>query len=100
MGPAQPNQRPNSTAACAVLTGDDFLLTSSQVRGACGGVTAMCLWRWERSPRVRFPPPELRINGRRYWSRNAVRAFVAARAADGRVGAIPVAAPAAGASGA
>lgn len=60
----------------------------------------MSLWRWERNPRLGFPPPKLRINGRRYWSRNAVWAFVAARAADGRVGASPVAAPAAGASGA
>lgn len=98
MGQAQSNQRPDSTAACAVLTGDDLLLTSSQVRGACGGVTAMSLWRWERNPSILFPPPALRINGRKYWSRNAVRQFIAARAADGRVGADLVAAPAAGAS--
>ena len=60
--------------------GDDHLLTSKQVRARCGNVTTMCIWRWERDPKVGFPAPVVRINGRRYWTAAAVRGWVASQA--------------------
>jgi predicted DNA-binding transcriptional regulator AlpA len=45
---------------------DDALLTSAQTRARMGGVSTMCIWRWMRDPRVRFPHP-VKINSRNYW---------------------------------
>jgi hypothetical protein len=45
---------------------DDTLLTGKQVRARVGGVTQMCIWRWTRDPRVKFPAP-IKINNRNYW---------------------------------
>ena len=45
---------------------DDALLNSAQTKARCGNVTDMCLWRWMRDERVRFPRP-LKINRRNYW---------------------------------
>ena len=33
----------------------------------------MTLWRWTRDPRIRFPPPDVVINGRKYWKRKTLR---------------------------
>lgn len=42
----------------------------------------MSLWRWERDPKVGFPPPTLRINKRRYWRIGVVRAWLEAKTAE------------------
>ncbi len=57
---------------------DDVLLTAAQTRGRVGGVSAMCIWRWMRDPRVQFPTP-LKINGRNYWRLGDLRRWQAER---------------------
>jgi hypothetical protein len=59
---------------------DDVLLTSAQARERIGGVTTMCIWRWMRDPRVRFPAP-VKINNRNYWRLGDLRRWQAERAA-------------------
>ena len=59
---------------------DDMLLTSKQTRDRCGGVTTMCLWRWQRDPRVQFPAP-IKINNRNYWTLGDLRRWQQDRAA-------------------
>jgi hypothetical protein len=54
---------------------DDTLLTSAQTRALVGGVTTMCIWRWQRDPRVQFPHPDVVINGRNYWRRGTIRSW-------------------------
>jgi hypothetical protein len=61
------------------LAGQDVLLNSKQTRARVGGVTTMSLWRWQRDPRVMFPPPDVIINNRNYWLDSTVRRFNAAR---------------------
>jgi predicted DNA-binding transcriptional regulator AlpA len=57
---------------------DDVLLTSSQTRARIGGVSAMCIWRWMRDPRVQFPAP-IKINARNYWRLGDLRRWHAKR---------------------
>jgi predicted DNA-binding transcriptional regulator AlpA len=57
---------------------DDTLLTSGQVRARVGGVTTMCIWRWMRNDRVRFPHP-IKMNGRNYWRLGDLRQWQAER---------------------
>ncbi len=45
---------------------DDTLLDSAAARATCGNVSTMCIWRWQRDPRVQFPAPDVVINSRRY----------------------------------
>jgi hypothetical protein len=45
---------------------DDTLLTSNQIRARVGAVSIMCIWRWMRDERVKFPHP-IKINNRNYW---------------------------------
>jgi hypothetical protein len=52
---------------------DDALLTSAQIRARIGDVSNMCLWRWTRDPRVRFPRPDVVINNRKYWYAGTLR---------------------------
>ena len=59
-------------------TDDDTLLTSAQTRARVGGVSTMCIWRWMRDPRVRFPAP-VKINGRNYWRLGVLRQWQAQR---------------------
>lgn len=59
---------------------DDTLMDSGAARASCGGVTNMCLWRWQRDPRVQFPAPDLIINNRRYWKAGTIRRWKAERA--------------------
>src|SRR5689334_20773433 len=61
---------------------DETLLTSGQVRARVGNVTAMALWRWQRDPRVKFPLPDMMINGRRYWRMGTLRCWQAERVTD------------------
>jgi hypothetical protein len=32
---------------------------------------AMTIWRWERDPKLAFPPASV-IHGRKYWNRNDI----------------------------
>jgi predicted DNA-binding transcriptional regulator AlpA len=59
---------------------DDVLLTSLQTRARHGGVSAMCIWRWMRDPRVQFPAP-IKINARNYWRLGDLRRWHAERIA-------------------
>jgi hypothetical protein len=65
------------------LPDDDDLVPSGIVRRENGGVSSMTLWRWTRDPRVRFPPPDIVINNRNYWTRKTLRRH-RARIAAGR----------------
>jgi predicted DNA-binding transcriptional regulator AlpA len=58
---------------------DDLFLTSRQTRARVGGVSAMCIWRWIRDPRVQFPAP-VKINHRSYWRLGDLRRWQAERA--------------------
>lgn len=56
----------SSRRASITVLDDDALLNSAQVKARCGNVTDMCLWRWQRDPRVQFPQP-IKMNRRNYW---------------------------------
>lgn len=58
-----------------VLPDDDDLVSSTAVKRENGGICDMTLWRWTNDPRsrVRFPPPDFIINGRKYWKRRTLR---------------------------
>lgn len=57
---------------------DDALLTSNQIRARIGNVSAMCIWRWTRDARVRFPRP-IKINKRNYWRLGDLRQWQSER---------------------
>lgn len=57
---------------------DETLLTSNQTRDLVGGVSHMCLWRWQRDERVNFPHP-IQINRRNYWRIGDVRRWLSQR---------------------
>ena len=57
------------------LSDVDPLCNKSQVKAAVGGVSDMCIWRWQRDERVQFPMPDVTINGRNYWRASTVRAW-------------------------
>ena len=59
---------------------DDTLLTSNQARARVGNVSHMCIWRWIRDDRVRFPAP-IQINRRNYWRLGDLRRWQAERSA-------------------
>jgi hypothetical protein len=67
-------------ATQAPVLDDDVLLTSVQTRARVGNVSSMCIWRWMRDPRVRFPAP-VKINGRNYWRLGVLRRWDAERMA-------------------
>jgi predicted DNA-binding transcriptional regulator AlpA len=56
---------------------DDVLLDSKQTRASVGQKSDMCIWRWQRDPRVQFPKPDVMINGRRYWYAGTIRRWKA-----------------------
>ena len=58
---------------------DDVLLTAAQTRARVGGVSAMCIWRWQRDERVQFPAP-VKINNRNYWRAGDLRHWQAKQA--------------------
>ena len=55
------------------LPDDEDLVPSPIVKKENGGISDMTLWRWTRDPRIRFPPPDVVINGRKYWKRKTLR---------------------------
>jgi predicted DNA-binding transcriptional regulator AlpA len=69
-------QLPSSAA------GDEVLLPVQQVLAWVGGISAMTLWRWLHSDRVRFPQPTLIVNKRRYWSAGSIRRWLTERGSD------------------
>jgi predicted DNA-binding transcriptional regulator AlpA len=71
---------------------EDVLLTAAQTRARVGGVSAMCIWRWMRDPRVQFPTP-VKINGRNYWRRGDLRRWQAERVGPRHNDALPVTEP-------
>jgi hypothetical protein len=55
------------------LPDDEDLVPSPIVKKENGGISDMTLWRWTRDQRIRFPPPDVVINGRKYWKRKTLR---------------------------
>ena len=55
------------------------LLNTKKVKTRVGDVSDMCLWRWTRDPAVRFPAPDVVINGRKYWYSTTIDDWQAAR---------------------
>ena len=51
---------------------DDYL-TSASVRKMYGDISDMTLWRWRKG--LGFPPPDLIVNGRKFWRRHTVAAW-------------------------
>jgi predicted DNA-binding transcriptional regulator AlpA len=64
---------PNRTARSQTL------LDSNATRARVGGKSHMCLWRWTRDPAVRFPAPDIVINGRRYWYEDTIDRWLSDR---------------------
>jgi predicted DNA-binding transcriptional regulator AlpA len=76
-----PQSRKGRQSARGPPLDDDALLTSAQTRVRVGGVSAMCIWRWLRDPRVQFPQP-IKINARNYWRLGDLRRWQAERASE------------------
>ena len=55
------------------LADDEDFVPSPIVKKENGGISDMTLWRWTRDPRIKFPPPDIVINGRKYWKRRTLR---------------------------
>jgi hypothetical protein len=75
MQTVQATETPHRTTQPVI--GDDVLLDSAQTRASVGGKSNMCLWRWQRNPKVNFPAPDLVINKRRYWYAGTIRRWKA-----------------------
>jgi len=74
----QTQEHAQSRKVVPVPADDDVLLTSTQVRARVGGVTTMCIWRWMRDDRVKFPAP-VKINARNYWRLGDLRQWQSER---------------------
>lgn len=61
---------------------DEALLNTGQVRALCGDIGETSLWRWERDPRMGFPPA-VTINRRKYRTVGAMRAWLQRRIRQG-----------------
>ena len=59
-----------------------IILNSREVCRVVGGISKMTLHRWMRDGRVAFPPPDIQINGRRFWREPTVTAWLEQRAAQ------------------
>lgn len=68
-----PNEYAEMRRRSAPDLDDEALLNSAQVKALFSGVSDMAIWRWTRDPRVQFPEPDVRINGRKYWKRGTIR---------------------------
>ena len=53
---------------------DDVLIPDAEVRRRYGGVCRMTIRRWEKDPRLRFPPGQF-IRTRKYRRSSELRAF-------------------------
>lgn len=51
-------------------------ITAADVRGICGGISDMTLWRWLNEPSLNFPRP-IYIGRRRYWREADVTQWLA-----------------------
>jgi predicted DNA-binding transcriptional regulator AlpA len=58
---------------------DDPWLNSRQVRAEVGNPSEMTIWRWQQDPKIRFPMPDIVLNGRNYWFTSAIRKWKAGR---------------------
>jgi hypothetical protein len=65
---------PMNTPA-ANLPDDDELVPSAPTKREFGIGSDMTLWRWSHDPRIKFPQPDIVINGRKYWKRGTLRRF-------------------------
>ena len=79
VGHSTQRERREPQSAIGPPLDDDILLTAAQTRARVGGVSAMCVWRWMRDPRVQFPQP-IKINARNYWRIGDLRRWQAERA--------------------
>jgi len=59
---------------------DEIWLTTAQVRAREGAISDMSLWRWTRDPDIRFPEPDDRRSGRKYWKLSTILKWEAERA--------------------
>jgi predicted DNA-binding transcriptional regulator AlpA len=57
----------------------DELVSDTQVAKELGGVSKVCLWRWEQDPDLGFPK-KIKINNRNYRRRSELEAFKQRRA--------------------
>ena len=80
VAPPSPARAPQAPRAPPNLD-DEALLTSAQTRARIGNVTTMCIWRWMRDSRVRFPQP-VKINSRNYWRLGDLRRWKAEHASE------------------
>jgi hypothetical protein len=62
----------------------DELVPDKQARKECGGVSRMTFYRWEKDPKLQFPPA-IKINKRKYRSRILLEQFKARQSALARV---------------
>jgi hypothetical protein len=53
------------------LPDDDELVSSAIAKRENGIGSDMTMWRWTHDPRIKFPPPDVIINNRKYWRRAA-----------------------------
>lgn len=72
-------RRPRKHAPQRNTVEPDSHVPDSKARQELGGLSRMCLWRWDRSADMRalgWPPP-IELNGRKYRSRRALEEFKA-----------------------
>ena len=60
--------------------------SAPQVRARYSGISDMTLWRWLHDEELGFPQP-IRINGRRFWTEEALTAWERSHAAVQALGA-------------
>ena len=46
------------------------------------GISAMTRWRWQRDPKLGFPPP-MKINGRKLWRLSELESWERSRTSPG-----------------
>jgi hypothetical protein len=61
---------------------DEAYLDTRQVASECGLKCRQSVGRWRTNPKLAFPAPDARINGRVYWMRGTIRRWKAKMAAD------------------
>ena len=71
----------STEAPASPIKDSDCLITATQTRKLCGGISEMSLHRWRNNPDLGFPSPT-RINSRLYWRRDSVDAWLAERFAE------------------
>jgi hypothetical protein len=59
---------------------DDCWLNQKQVAAELGLTCRQSVDRWRKNPKVKFPGPDITVNGRNYWTRRRVRIWKQMRA--------------------